>query len=308
MEGCTLNFTATYTVSCADSRSPSAIPNPFYLSPLDHLSSLAIPVGAVWVYESLPTCAIPVPIKVLEQAISGLLNYYPQLTGRLHIEPGNCTRAITRLGTGALLLEATCEAELSSFSDASTGEYSIASLPGSDVSLLAPWNPAVEAVQQNPLLTIQHTRFACGAVAIGVRLARIMSDTGGFIQLYRDLAEIYRAIEQKGTCFGTLEQPPQILPFMADEVTKIDLGVGRKATYLFPPSGYSVEPVLSETPMSQSGSTEPAIPQILTSPTAPIIGRELQFSSSELSTLKSNAQPPDGASWVSTFSALSAHI
>ena len=236
------------------------------------------------------------------------MNYYPQLTGRLHIDPENGTRTIDRLETGATLLEATCKAQLSCFRDARSGELSIASLPGSGVALLAPWNPAAGAVQQDPLLTIQHTRFACGAVAIGVRLARVMSDAGGFIQLYRDLAEIYRSIEKKGTCIGTLKQPPHILPFMAEEVAKICLGGGEKGTSCVPPSGYSVEPALSETPMSQSSSTEAATPLASTSSIPSIIGRELRFSSSELSALKRKAQAPDGASWVSTFSALSAHI
>lgn len=49
-----------------------------------------------------------IPIKRFKQALSRLLDYYPHLTGRLRFGPDEKTPEISRLDTGAELLEAQC--------------------------------------------------------------------------------------------------------------------------------------------------------------------------------------------------------
>ncbi|KAJ3523206.1 hypothetical protein NM208_g12544 [Fusarium decemcellulare] len=298
MEDPSVRTTATHTIRCANSHSVAALPSPFYLGPLDHLGSPIIPIGTVWVYESSPTCPAPVPIARLNRAVALLLDYYPQLTGRLTIDPQTGVRTITRFGTGISAVEAICNTKLTAFRDAATGDLSISNLPGSGVALLAPWNPTEEDAQQDPLLTFKHVRFACGSVAIGVRLARVMAGAGGFLQLYRNLAKIYNGLGQDETQIVALEQKPHIIPFMVEEMSE---GKSRADTASYQPRGYSVK-------SNVRTSDEAQVETDLQAEALRVVGRELCFSSSELAALKASATPPDGTSWVSTFSALSAHI
>ncbi|KAM0228051.1 hypothetical protein ACHAP5_012051 [Fusarium lateritium] len=310
MEHSSVRVVSKHTVQSACSPVPESVASiafPFPLGPLDHLGSPLIPVGVVWVYESSSTCLEPVPIDTLTSALSRLLDYYPQLTGRLAIDSSNGIRYVHRQETGIHLYEAKCEASFSEFREASAEELSLG--PGHvsriSVPLLAPWEASEDSIQREPLLRVQHTRFACGSVAVGVRLARVMAGAGGFLQLYRHLAEIYRAIVHGGK-EPMLEHPPQNTPFMAENIGPHHSTDELKAGILPQPPGYSTEPIVKESikaPDAEGTQT----PQT-TSPACPVVGREIRFEASELAALKANATPPDGESFVSTFSALSAHI
>ncbi|KAJ4252918.1 hypothetical protein NW762_010824 [Fusarium torreyae] len=300
-----------HTVQSADltvSNSVASSTFPFLLGPLDHLGSPVIPVSAVWVYETSSGCPKPVSIETLSQALSRLLDYYPQLTGRLDIDPSNGIRTISRQGTGIYLYEASCDASLTEFYGVSTEDLSLGfgDLSGTSVALLSPWEASEASVQREPLLRVQHTRFACGSVSLGIRLARVIAGAGGFLQLFQHLAELYRAISHDGTEKAALRNPPHIQPFMADKMAEFDGGKDVPATFLTEPPGYSVERTPEE-PSSTPKAPEVATAEV-TAPESLVSGREIRFTASELAAIKANATPPDGSSWVSTFSALSAHI
>ena len=289
----------THTIQCAHPECLDTLPSPFILGPLDHLVYHAVPVNVVWVYEAQQTGSVLIPITRLARAISLVLDYYPHLTGRLHISPDDGTRSMTQLNSGMSLIEATCDAPLSSFRNASTGRLHMADLPAAGNALLGPWDPSLEGVQREPVFTIKHTRFACGSVSIGVRLPHTVCAAEGFLQLYQDLAELYRGLSSDPAATPTLKQPPHIRPFLADEMVVMS-PAERDAALSFQPPGLSTGS-LSEPPATTGAAT--ARP-----PPTPVAGRELRFTAAELAALKAHATPPDGHFRVSTFSALCAHF
>ncbi|KAK8255587.1 transferase [Phyllosticta capitalensis] len=292
----------THTIQCANPQSLEALPSPFILGPLDSLVFFAIPVNIVWVYES-STAHELVPITRLQRAISLLLDHYPHLTGRLHINSDNGIRSITRLGSGMSLFEATCDVPLSSFRNASTGQLHMPDLPAAGNALLPPWELSLEGVQREPVFTVKHTRFACGSVSIGMRIPHTLCAAEGFFHLYQDLAELYRGLSTiPGGGTPTLKQPPHIQSLLAEAMLSMT-PEERSAALSFQPPGYSIAPV--DAPISTPGSSVTNAP-----PPMPVSGRELRFSADELAALKAHAQPPEGSGSrsVSTFSALCAHL
>jgi hypothetical protein len=216
------------------------------------------------------------------------------------------------MGSGILLLEANCDATLSSFRDAETGELEMYNLPGSGSALIAPWDPSVEGIQRDPLFTIQHTRFQCGSVAIGMRIAHTLCAAEGTLGIYQDLAEIYRNMGQDGRASTNvlLRQPPHIIPFMSNEMTDM-IPEARAAALARTPTGFSTEPA-TDPPLPglpNPTSTAPDEPEAADScPPTRIVGRTFHFPPAELAAIKAAATPPDTTSWVSTFEALSAHL
>jgi hypothetical protein len=91
-----------------------ALESPFKLGPMDHLVFLFVSIEAVFVYRR-PSADFHdelIPLERLHQALSRLLDYYPHLSGRLQFHPVDRTPEITRMGTGAELLEAQCSIQL----------------------------------------------------------------------------------------------------------------------------------------------------------------------------------------------------
>lgn len=294
-----VHIQATHVVRHATDDSTLELPRPFHLGPLDQLGSIAIPICAVWIYEATSSHPLPVTFNRLRRAIVVLLDYYPHLTGRLDLDSETAARLITRLQIGTSLVEATCDAPLSSFRDATTNRLSVTGLPDSGVTLLPPWDASEQGAKENPLLSFQHTRFACGSAAVGVRLSRVVAGAGGFLELYRNLAEIYQAIGDDEKSSHELQHMPCITPFTvaegnteASKPEEVDANVLRNF-------GYSVTRATEGQAMPTS---EP------TAPPPAVTGREILFTASELAALKARAMPTDGVSWISTFSALSAHI
>jgi hypothetical protein len=204
---------------------PITVQDPFILGPFEQLGHFATPVSAVWIYESSSNDFIP--LEKLHKAVSRLLDYYPRLTGRLHIDPDSDVRTMTRLGRGIHLLEAYCDDLLHSFArDSSTGpELSIFDFPRYGNALLAPWVLSLEGAQREPVLKIQRTQFACVAVSIGMTLSHVVSGAGGFLRLYQDLAEIYRAIGPEAIRAQAeiqLPSPPHLEPFKVSQMMPMD--------------------------------------------------------------------------------------
>lgn len=55
-------------------------------------------------------------------------------------------------------------------------------------------NGTPDGFSEEPILSIQHTRFGCGSVSLGVRLNHSVCDAHGFLQLMEDLAGICRGL------------------------------------------------------------------------------------------------------------------
>ncbi|KAL1695208.1 transferase [Schizophyllum commune] len=299
-EGTTLRdasvkITSQRTVSCAHEETLKGLPSPFPLGPFDQLAVHYLPVTVIYVYDAARSSGKdPISVPRLQQAFSRLLDYYPHLTGRRRIDPTDGTVAIDRLGSGAALYTAECDKPLNAFHDKSSDgqtRLAMSDLPGSGVQLLAASESLLEGAPDDPLLIIQHTRFACGSVSLGVCLQHIVCDVNGCVQLARDLAEIYRGIGAAEAAGGTyldvvLQEAPCIEAHMPGKLCG--------ASPLELVNNYEEETgIANDVPV--------------TAPPPPVVGKIVRFSGPELEALKHAATGRDGA-WVSTFEALSAHL
>lgn len=314
-----------HTVRCANETSWSALlDSPFRLGPFDHLVDPSIPTAVVFVYEqptSTPDVEL-IPVERLQRALTLLLDYYPHLTGRLQVNPSDGSREITCLGTGAELYIARCSERLNAFSSPgllSPGRILMSNLPAAGNVLLAPFDATLEGVGRDPIFTVQHTRFRCGGVALGVRLLHTVCDADGFFQLMRDLAELYRGVRSSEidgdstSHFPSLAHPPHIRSCMS-ELSGGNITLEERLAALdFQPSLFYVERSadVEGGAAAVASSTSSVIPSFPPSP-PPVVGRFLRFSHRELNALKGHATDPNGStlsdSWISTFDALSAHL
>lgn len=321
--------TARHTLQCANQSSLAKLSSPFRPGPFDSLIEPIVPIAVVFIYQAPSMVSRElIPHIRLKKALEILLDHYPHLTGRLHIEDRDGKRTIDGLGTGAELLEATCNSPLSAFSsqpqtNVSQPDRNVGTqLPGAGNALLPPSELSVEAACRDPLFAIQHTRFACGSVALGVRLAHFICDAEGFFQLVRHLAEVYRALraqEYSNTHAPiALTRPPQIIPYLANPSDLSDQE--RRNALEFQPTLYSVsevevsdfslnnqqikgEPTQESTRIGQEKAVN------VTPATSPrVVGRVLRFSGKELETIKARATDSEGGGWISTFDALSAYL
>eukprot|EP01102_Stenamoeba_stenopodia_P015148 TRINITY_DN5133_c0_g1_i1.p1 TRINITY_DN5133_c0_g1~~TRINITY_DN5133_c0_g1_i1.p1 ORF type:complete len:565 (-),score=113.22 TRINITY_DN5133_c0_g1_i1:1816-3510(-) len=324
---------AKHRVTCEHEISslPQKLESPFHLGPLDHLMPYIVPIAVVFCYrqhqqtDSEKQHTI-IPIERFRRALALLLDNYPHLTGRFAQGSSN-EPMIDRLGTGVDLLEASCDARLDSFSSSPTSRLVVTDLPGEGNALFAPFDISFEASFEQPIMTIQHTRFACGGVTLGVRVHHRVCDAEGFFQLVRDLAELYRGIPSSNDNNSSTTIEPQLsrglphirslmsesgfdkmTPEERQEASKHD----SKLFELFVIPQQQQEPSSSEssTATFKLHSDEP------TSDSPPKnVGRILRVSASELNALKAQASSPtegtdstSGDGWISTFDALTAHL
>ncbi|KAF7374806.1 Anthranilate N-benzoyltransferase protein 3-like protein [Mycena sanguinolenta] len=295
------------TVLCSDESSWKALgDSPFSLGPFDQIAGF-VPIQIVWVYaQSNPSVEL-IPLERLQRGLGRLLDYYPQLSGRLQINSSNGTREIARFNTGAELLEARCNQELDAFSSPSPSSPEsrcilLQNLPAAGNALLAPFDATPEGVYRDPILAVQHTRFACGSVALGVRAHHTICDGDGFFQLVRDLAELYRGLQSSETT-PSLVHPPHIRPYMSELISGYMTPEERLAALdVQPPLFYAEPPSIIDNSSSSvsAGAFRP--------PPYPTEGRFLRFSSARLNALKAEATDPNGSGWVSTFEALGAYL
>jgi hypothetical protein len=150
------------------------------------------------------------PIERLKAAVSHVLDYYPHLTGRLQQNPVSQAPEIGSLGTGAELWEAHCPRKLKNIALSALSARILAiKLPDDGNALLPIFHATVGAMAYNPIFAIQHTRFGCGGVALGIRIHHLVCDANGFMQLVRDLADIYKQLRDFAP--PTLISPPEII-------------------------------------------------------------------------------------------------
>ncbi|KIY69553.1 hypothetical protein CYLTODRAFT_372540 [Cylindrobasidium torrendii FP15055 ss-10] len=291
-----------YKVCCMKEGSWKSLAEPFRLGPIDQLIFPVIPMAVIFAYESPSevTLAEFMDIERLKTAVSYLLDYYPHLTGRLQINAKDAgSPEIVRLGTGAEILEAQCPQRLDAFIP--PGRRSLENLPMGGNALLAPFDTTLETVCNGPILTIQHTRFACGGVTLGVRLLHVVSDGAGVFQLVEDMAELYR-----GLASGTpaLSHPPHIQPYMSNLMGgAANLRPEELQEVLdYQPAKFHLAPEVDAVTGDSSSAFRP--------PPHPVVGRFVHFSSRELQAIKAQATDPNAppGSWVSTFDALVAHL
>ncbi|KAI5888321.1 uncharacterized protein SCHCODRAFT_02587304 [Schizophyllum commune H4-8] len=290
-----VKITSQHTVSCAHEETLKGLPSPFPLGPFDQLAVHYLPVTVIFVYDITRSGDNdPISSPRLQQAFSRLLDYYPHLTGRRRIDPTDGTVAIDRLGSGAALYTAECDAPLDSFRTKSPDgrtRLAMSDLPGSGVQLLAASQSMLEGAPDDPLLIVQHTRFACGSVSLGFCLQHIVCDVNGCVQLARDLAEIYRGISVVEAAGGTY------LDVVLKEAPCIEAHIPEKTL------GSSLELVNNYEEETGHANDVPA-----TTPPPPVVGKILRFSGQELKAIKDAATEDKGGEWVSTFEALSAHL
>lgn len=81
-----------------------------FLGPFDQLGHFATPINAIRIYEPIPSGNL-IQLDKLRNAVSRLLEYYFNLTGRMHVDPNTGVRSMTRIGPGTQLVEAYCNTE-----------------------------------------------------------------------------------------------------------------------------------------------------------------------------------------------------
>lgn len=343
-----VTITSRTKVNSSDSQSWARLPSPYPLGPLDQLVAPFIPVAVVFIYRQPPNHPPILPVYKLKDAMGRVLDYYPHLTGRLCIDPESGTHQINNLGSGAELLQAECQSELRDFTthrdDDEDGEIQLLKFPRGGNDLLAPYEMDLESVSNGPVMTIQHTTFACGGVSLGIRVLHTISDAGGFFKFVSDLAEIYRSLSAVASSGkdGTvkLEVPPDTKPYLTDFVSTATPDQLIRAKQ-FKPTVYHLDPdpdpeqakakgeATEDQPESRSSTPKPDVmPSDVETPKVPVpapaqapapvanTGRVLRFTHSDLIRIKSLATDPTPAhtpstsspEWISTFDALNAFL
>jgi hypothetical protein len=264
----------------------------FRLSPLDQLVLTFIPVAVVYIYSA--SASKTIPIDKLCRATSLVLNTYPHLTGRIGIDEKHGGAHIHSLGTGCEILEATCEKTLEELGKGKV--VGLMDLPGKGEDLMAPYDFMNVKKEDQVVFTIQHTRFACGGVSLGIRVLHCLNDGAGFFHLVRDLASIYRSLDNpEGRTIRPLA-PPYLADY-ENEASEDEKERNRS----YRPVLYYLEP---EAPVELAAPDIPAPAPTQEKPK--ITGQVLHFSPSDLDTLKQLAASEEG--YVTTFDALTAHL
>jgi hypothetical protein len=291
------------TLNCANEATVAAVGSPFSLGPMDHIVPSILPIEAILVYRK-PTSSPDkdfFPLHRLKQAVAHLLDYYPHLTGRLQINPSNNVPEIAHLGTGADIWEARCGRKLRNIASSSlSGRIIVPHLPGGGGELLPIFYSTVGSISHNAIFAIQHTRFACGGISLGIRVHHLVCDANGFFQLIRDLAEIYRQLRDSSP--PTLIFPPEIRSHF--RVLNLSSNENSKALAVRPSDYYLQKNLKVGTTTYENG------PDTADTERPTISARLLRFSGEELAVLKQAAtnRDPKSGTWVSTFEALAAYL
>lgn len=253
------------TCSVVGSKSLNPSSTTHQLGPIDQLLPPFIPIACIYLYRQTID-----PLR-LRNALAILLDSYPHLTGRIGIKADGAPE-IERIGTGADFITATWPEDLELSSSTV-----VTDLPDGGNALLAPFDPFTNGQSAVPVLSIQHTTFPNGTVALGIRILHCCCDAAGYFLLVRHLAEVYRT--------GKISEPPMIDSLYAG----LQFSDAKRATALkFEPNSFSV--------VEQKPAFVP--------PSSPPTGRILRFTKFELEKIKAAATPSTG--WISTFDALSA--
>ncbi|CAG8896913.1 unnamed protein product [Penicillium egyptiacum] len=284
-----------HTLNCANEATVAALKSPFSLGPMDHTVPAMLTIEAILVYRKpakLPDDNF-LPVERLNLAASHLLDYYPHLTGRLQQNPVSQAPEIGNLAAGAELWEAQCPRRLASIAaSALSARILVIHLPDSGNALLPIFHSTMGAVSHNPIFGIQHTRFGCGGVALGIRVHHQVCDATGFMQLVRDLAEIYRQLRDSSP--PTLISPPEIYSHFRG--TNSPSANQKEKALAFNPPDFCLDENITAVPEAS------APPSVYTCP--------LRFQGQDLIALKNAATDPNaqGQTSFTRFVVISAYL
>lgn len=263
------------------------------LGPMDHLVHPWIPVAVVFVYKH------SLSLFRIHRALELLLDSYPQLAGRLDMQtkPGIDLSSARAGESGAHLLEAVCESTLEQCS--TDNEVDLAKLPQGGNALLAPYAFDSDFMKEVPVLSVQHTSFACRGSVLGIRVLHTICGANGFFQLTAHLAELYRKLGQQADDLASLDNPPSVRPYLAEWApTAEELERARQ----YKPSLFKLAPEVQD---HQSAAADPPAP----TDRVMITGRRIALSAARVAAMKEEASAglPDGE-WVSTFDSICANV
>lgn len=298
-----------HVVQCAGSSIATNLESPFPLGPLDALVFSSVPIQNILIYRRPMTPPAPVddliPFERFKKALARLLDYYPHLTGRLDFGTVDNAPQIIKIGAGSVLFEACTDARLADLAiggGRDEGDLDISTLPGSGSAFLPPFDKSLEGVCRDPILAIQHTRFPCGSVILGIKVHHIVCDANGFFRLTRDLAELYRGLRRAPLLRPELSDPPIIHSIL------------RGGPRAVPPQEreqwlqQKVSGFLVKDRMNHHNDTVVSAADESSSSSSPVTGRVLRFRAADLVDLKQAATDPSGFGWISTFEAISAYL
>jgi hypothetical protein len=255
------------------------------LGPLDQPVAPQIPVAVVLVYPA-SNGRDSIRAQRLKQAIASVLDYYPFLAGRLCSNADDGSHSIHKLDAGSIFTEATCRQRLSDFMPPHADRLTLAHLPSSGNALLCPFNPVDIADQ--PVLSIQYTRFSCGGVSLGIRILHKVVDAIGCFSFVRHLLEAYTRLSNGNEAIIT--SPPTLSAYdPARALPRID-------NNHVPSPSYFTAAALAPT---SKGLND-------TGATATVTGRFLRAGSEELNSLKRRATVDHTP--ISTFVALTSFL
>ncbi|KAF4843229.1 Shikimate O-hydroxycinnamoyltransferase [Colletotrichum siamense] len=264
------------------------------LGPIDHTVFPTVPTNVVFVYERPKSSPLDsfMSTQALQLSLTRLLTYYPHPTGRFQLNKSSNTFEIGNFSKGVVFLQAECDAILADIAAQSrSGRIIVENLPGSGNALIPPFEATIGGVCRDPILAVQHTRFACGGVALGIRLHHMVCDAGGFFQFVRDWSRVHQT--------SSLPSPPQLSYYLSppDAMSAEDRSAALDGNPLF---WYAEDPKPQPNPVEVPNASPTANP--------PVVGHTLHFSSEDLSLLKDKATNPSGQGWVSSFEAVSAYL
>ena len=273
------------------------------LSPIDWLIKPYYAVQIVMFYArpgDFPGDQEIMPAARMAQAYSHLLSHYAPFAGRFHKQPDGSVQI--RYGGSANLgvpfVSASCEATVASLPLSAERYTSIDALPAS-LQLLAPFDGSVDPLSHPPVW-LQHTRFSCGGVCLGVHFHHFLGDAPALLKMVRDWVELYGALGAAPDAIPTLSKPPvldrlSVVPkWESPEAQAADAARFCKEMYT------DVEPAAP----GAAASGASAKPQRS-------VSRVVRFSGAELARMVRDAADKSKgctAPWISTYEALAAHM
>lgn len=273
----------------------------FELGPMD-LTPPSIPTAVVFVYAKPTSSTLFLPLDRLRLAFSLVLNYYPHLTGRFERKENGAFR-ITKLGTGAQLISSSCSATLASFRPSDGSRLKITNLPERGNDLQSLFAQDGTKITDTPFCLLQHTRFECGSVSLGLTISHRVCDGNGYFQFMQDLAELYRglvfadisAVSPASTSqLPKLTHPPCLDSYLKDlTFTEAE----RKEALDFTPTLMAkIDPSIFDEAHDDLASSPPTR------------GHVIRFSRTVLDALKLEASNGGALAHITTFDAIAAHI
>jgi hypothetical protein len=246
--------------------------------------------------------------EALARSLEHLLRFYPLLSGRFVRNDAEGTLEIASLGSGVPFITASTDTKIDDLPISSDRFTGTRALPYS-LSLMPPFDYANPT--GGPLLSVQHTRFGCGGVCLGVQLHHYVADMEGFVQMMEDWTELHRALAANKDATPQLSVPPTLDRSLFGRMSKEDI---ERRLQGHTELTHRIKKAPAAAASAAPAAAEPA-------PGSTPITRCFRFEADELARIKQAATPPASSSassasaakggqapWVSTFEALAAHL